>query len=102
MTDRKKPGVAIWATVGLITVLAALSAYASAYALMVRPFLAHIHGESSIPGPHLYLRSPDYSRELRFIGQVSTEENRQQFFAPIHWIDRKLRPDTWYFEMQFL
>jgi hypothetical protein len=99
MTDPKKPGVAFWATVVVIT---ALSAYVGGYGLTVRPCpFINVHGTSAIPGPHLFLRSAEYGRELPFIGYIWMDENLRQLFTPIQWIDRRLRPDTWYVELHF-
>ena len=76
--------------------------YAVTYALMVRPFpFVNVHGESSIPGPHVYLLSVSYEADLPLIGRVWMGENWDQFFAPIHELDLKLRPEMWYLELSF-
>jgi hypothetical protein len=76
--------------------------YVGGYALMVRPFpFISVHGESSTPGPHTYLRSAIYEGNLPLVGWMWTDADCQLFFAPIHNLDLKIRPKTWYVELQF-
>ena len=43
------------------------------------------------------LCEPNYSKQLPAAWDVGPAGNRRlaSVFTPIHWLDRKLRPDTW-------
>jgi hypothetical protein len=90
-SDRKKPGVAFWATVGLtIALLVALCFYVGAYAWMVRPVPVAL--DVCLPAERV---DPDYTG-----ASLSTTGHRDQefwmkFFGPVHRIDRLIRRETW-------
>jgi hypothetical protein len=83
-----------WTGVGLIVVLTPLCAYVSAYEYMVFPGGVIIKGPRGIPRD--VAMPPVYRANLPVIGDVFRDrEARQQFFSPIHCLDRQLRPDKW-------
>jgi hypothetical protein len=88
--DRKKPGVAFWATVVVVVVLVAVSAYVGAYALMVTP------GPGYLVGPDMHHRQHPAYYDLSFAGLSSHQhEALGRFFAPVNSIDRTFRQDVW-------
>ena len=98
MTDRKKPGVAFWATVGLVVVL---TVYPTSYACMVKPYSSHV--TIQVSGVHATGFFPLYTQYSPMWGPGGLHfgecDQRQCFleklFRPVHWLDRKIRPDTW-------
>ncbi|HEY3967085.1 MAG TPA: hypothetical protein VGM05_21170 [Planctomycetaceae bacterium] len=90
MTDRKKPGVAFWATV---VVVVALIFYVAAYSIMVSPAVVFHSGLGEppplIPKYHLIGNWLEDRRWPRDGGAC------RPFFAPIHWIDRRVRRHVW-------
>jgi hypothetical protein len=92
MTDRKKPGVAFWATVVVVAVLAA---YVGPYAYAVD------RGPLLRSGPHVRGAIMDWPASYGWgcpFGRSLFIENQDVFrrvFAPVHALDRKLRPTYW-------
>jgi|GEM_PF-7034475 len=83
-TDRKKPGVALWATVGLVALLPVIL-YAGAYLYTATPI---VYATSPPPWDIL----PHYSLG----GRRSTLPSWwEAAFLPAHWLDRKIRSDVW-------
>jgi hypothetical protein len=85
-SDRKKSGVAFWATVTVVAATA-LVGYVAAYASLVKPVLFLGYGTWIEPVPPDVLTS--YGRELNcsFV---------HHFFGPANWLDRHLiRPAFW-------
>jgi hypothetical protein len=84
--QKKKPGVAFWATV-VVAVLLPLAAYVGAYYGTV---LVLLHIEKDMDGTN-YRQTcePHYASDPRWDGALKA------FFAPVHWIDRKTMPDRW-------
>jgi len=83
-TDRKKPGVAFWATV-VVVCLPAL--YVGAYCWMVEPLEIHPSKTKFYCLPSYPLVNP--SGVGVWYGQW------ERFFSPIHSIDRHLKPTVW-------
>jgi len=90
-SDRKKPGVAFWATVAVVM---GLVGYVCAYALLAEPGVASIDfsGGLDMKGPVAVLRQPYYFAGSRLL---ANQQLLERFFAPIHWIDRCVRPNVW-------
>src|SRR5262249_19524893 len=80
--DRKKPGVAFWATV-VVAILLLLAAYEGPYYGTARVGLEiDMDGTNQHIGPH-YASNPQWNRALT------------AFFAAAHWIDKKTMPAKW-------
>jgi hypothetical protein len=85
MTDRKKPGLAFWATALVVVLLVPLAIYLGAYAWLVEPtFLADSASLSWVQ----FTRHPRYPR----LGGSPVWE---EFFGPANWVDRRIRPEAW-------
>jgi hypothetical protein len=85
-SDRKKPGVAFWATVIVAgTAMLALGGYIVAYAYMVE-------GEWVFMAPDGPYVQEEYRNPIS--GRLE-EKNWSKIFAPVHWIDRQVRRDRW-------
>ncbi len=82
--DRKKPGVAFWATVVVVGALMPISVYVGMYAWMVSPSPTVLE---------------DYGKPVEICPDYSDSPRDQEFwekvFGPVHWIDRKIRRETW-------
>lgn len=69
--------------------------YGWAYYRSVIPSLAVSGGR----GPTLMLRSPPAiprkTMPSYFPGWQILEDYQDEFFAPAHWLDRRIRPDVW-------
>jgi hypothetical protein len=92
MKDRKKPGVAFWATIAAALALA-LSAYVRAYAWLATPGRPLINDAHHIREPILIDVPVHYECRSTLIRRREAEIAR--LFAPIHRIDRRLRPEKW-------
>jgi hypothetical protein len=81
MTDRKKPGVAFWATVVVVS-LPLL--YVASYMVLVEP--------QGYAWPY-----PMTAATYRFPGNKETLQSAwwQRAFAPLAALDRRLRPERW-------
>ena len=81
MTDRKKPGVAFWATVVVVVAVPVL--YAAGYLVTVKRTTSYRRGWMKY--------RPFYS--------VPIAHDRQDFwrtfFSPAHAADRRIRPSVW-------
>ena len=78
-SDRKKPGVAFWATVVVVVVLP-LAAYIGAYAWSVE----------AVTGLWAKVEMrPTYTR-------LGNSQAWHKFFWPAHWVDRRVRPRFWH------
>jgi len=97
-SDPKKPSVAFWAAVVVVVVLSIGAVYVTAYFMMVQTnrHLLDFSGPGGDPVP----LEPDYSGRIprHFDPGPRDQEFWAKFFAPIHGIDRKLRPSTWEFD----
>lgn len=91
MVERKSASIVLPA---IVTVLALLGLYVGAYCWMVRPL--------SLPGPpspslvHQQIEFfPVYSRA--HLADVDWELHQQlsTLFSPVHWLDRRIRPQVW-------
>lgn len=91
MTDHKKPDWKFWATVALVVVLVG---YVGAYALMVGPGLWSINfsGGRDMTGSITGEIPPYYSAGIHL---PLNQQLFERLFAPIHWIDRRVRRDAW-------
>ena len=67
-----------------VAMLLALAAYVGAYYMMVRPVLKPLAPKREV--------IPWYQGKS---GSEATYRRWATFFAPIHWLDRRLRPDYW-------
>lgn len=64
-----------------VTLAVLLGIYLGAYYTIVKPIMGEAH----------YADHRKYS-----FGDFMEADNRwRRFFAPIHWVDRKLRPNVW-------
>jgi hypothetical protein len=84
-SDRKKPGVAFWASVVVVVALALLSAYSGSYLLILEPT------RKSRNYPFLGVRwaaEPHY----RAFGK---QDFWRAFFEPANSLDRRIRPKIW-------
>lgn len=77
-----------WTAVGLVVVLIPTCGYVTAYFCMVTPQKPGAAGGSG-PWP----KWPDYTGPIGDRDQDFWEN----VFAPVHWIDTRLRPDVWFF-----
>ena len=95
-SDRTKPGVPFWATVAVALGLP-LSAYVGAYAWLATPGIALFNDAHHLRKPVLVDLPVDYGgRSTRIRRAVARREAEIEYvFAPIHWIDRRLRPEMW-------
>ena len=92
--NREKPGVAFWATV---VVVAALAVYVGGYRYTVS------RGPILRLGPHIHFRGATQAWPAAYglhcsVGARVFAENQGTFrrvFAPLHWVDRKLRATYW-------
>ena len=85
-SDRKKPSLAFWATVVVVAALSATLAYAGAYLCIVRQPAFSVVGGELLVG----------TRRSRIAERwAGNPEFCETFFAPAHWIDRRVRPDIW-------
>ena len=76
--DRKKPGVALWASVVVVVGLP-LAAYVGAYAWSVE----------AVSGLWAQVEmQPRYSR-------LGDAQAWHKLFWPAHWVDRRVRPKLW-------
>jgi len=85
MTDRKKAGVAFWATVVVVVGLIPSTLYLLAYAWIVEP--KAVVTFPSAGGEHHFV-VPDYHR-------LGDSMFWRTFFRPANELDRHIRPDTW-------
>ena len=84
--DRKKPGVAFWATVVAVVVLVPAAMYLGAYAWLVEPTPVVILPSM---GGELHLIVPKYDR----LGEALFWRT---FFRPANWLDTRVRSDVWH------
>ena len=89
-SNREKPGAAFWAAVVVALGLVAVAAYVSAYAWMVKP----VPTAFSMHGPVERL-DPDYTGTIVFAEGTRDQEFWERVFGPAHWVDRRVRRDTW-------
>jgi len=88
MTARRSNAAPILALLALI--LLPLAAYVGAYCCLLQPSGYVRLEEEHVNPPHLYAH-------YRLGGETA-----KQFFGPVHWIDRGLRPDRWTVEFRTL
>jgi hypothetical protein len=88
MTSPRQPSAGFWLTVALVAVLVPTCAYVTAYFCMVTP--RKPGGAGGIgPWPKWAdYTGPNGDRDQDFWENV---------FAPVHWVDTRLRPDVWFF-----
>jgi hypothetical protein len=68
-----------------VAVILLLASYVGAYYVMVHP-------ETYDPGLPRY---PFYATRLEGRRLTRYMETSRPFFAPVHWLDRRLRPHVW-------
>lgn len=81
-----------------VTIFVVLLAYVSSYAALARsehhvPLFCCFELTSE---PVIFKIDPDYYR-CRSLNPILT-----QFYKPLHWVDVKLRPSYWSFEISFI
>jgi hypothetical protein len=96
MTERKKPDVTLWASAA-VAALVATAAYVLAYLSLVQPeHPDHWSGWAFADRPTIIPLSADYSGKTPFGGRPPrNQKSWARFFAPIHTIDRTVRPHVW-------
>lgn len=96
MSNHKQLGSAFWATTALAVVFAAIAVYAAAYFNMAAPYV-HSSGTMLLMAAQFgpVELQPVYSEN----GFGPNEERYQKLFAPAHWVDVRLRPGKWIFEL---
>lgn len=81
----KKPGVAFWATLGIVLSLLLIAGYAGSYFLLVEPIQTSRYypllSVSWFAVPHYHV--------------VGKQDFWRSFFAPANSVDRRIRPKTW-------
>ena len=99
MTDRKKPGVAFWATVMLVMALSVTTlAYVGSYVLVVGECPVISSGGNTGDRLEVPVR---YSADWPPVAGLFRGHRAfwTEFFAPIHAVDRVVRPSAWYVEI---
>ncbi len=93
MNDSSKPGIAFWSTVATTALLLAIAGYAAGYLWMVQPEMRERwYGYT---GDVIPVRA-DYSGKSPFGGVAPRDQVFwERFFAPVHSVDRKIRPGVW-------
>lgn len=85
MSDQKKPITLAWPALTLLVLMLPLALYVGLYGLMVDAVHYGVAGTST--GVAVY----------RWNGtEVRQQEFFRTFFGPVHWIDRRIRPGSWY------
>jgi hypothetical protein len=85
MADRKKPGIAFWATVVVVAVLVPSAIYLGAYAWLIEPTPAVAHVTT---GEEYHFIMPRYPR-------LGDSPFWSTFFEPANRLDRRVRPEAW-------
>ena len=80
MTSPRHPTAGFWITVALVALLVG---YSAAYVLLMQPIWTI---------PHF---GADWERYPIYRLHAPGDEAIRSLFGPIHWIDRKLRPEYW-------
>jgi hypothetical protein len=88
-SDRKPSLILPVAVVALL-----LAAYVGAYYATVQPLGKLVSSDTWMIAVPFY--GPE--SELYHLDNAPWQERLQPFFAPIHWLDRRIRPQVWRIE----
>jgi hypothetical protein len=84
MSDRKKPGMAFWATVVVVVVLVPSAAYLGAYACLLEPDKRSV-----------YSLGTDSAIVVETYPGIGKSQFWRSFFDPANRLDRRIRPTVW-------